>query len=171
MPEFEHKQNPQRIRMIAPVFGMFVEQRFDIFYVKISALQSSFFFESFVNLCLELRIYPIAERHAETLFRSVENFVRHESAHGFAENIFGFEVLLISTPPEFASRNQSICDRAKAHALRAMSPYSFGQLLSKYPTANKFCCRDKADCQADFRLRFDPAIFLKTFSPAPKFPF
>ena len=86
MPQLEHPQRPQSVRMISPAATMLVQQDVYIFRVEIPALHKTLIREITLDAVLKLQIYPFVDRNAEALLFAMKDVRRHNTRYRFFEN-------------------------------------------------------------------------------------
>src|ERR1044071_3401794 len=79
--------------MIAPPALVLVEQQVDVARLDITALKCSRFGQRAAHAFPQLLIYPLVNRDAEPLLRTIQDFGWHEVTHRLLEDMLGFESL------------------------------------------------------------------------------
>src|SRR6266508_4331215 len=81
MPEFEHQQDPELGRSVAPAFVMRSKQLFDGRAAEVAALERAAVEEDVANVRPEGPAKPFSEGNRESPLRPLEHLVRDHASH------------------------------------------------------------------------------------------
>src|SRR5882672_304037 len=88
VPDLEHKQRPQGMRVVAHSSIMLLQQTCHGLRIKVAALSSARAGKKIVSHFLHLSIEPMPDRHVEALFRAINDLVRDQARYGPLQNVF-----------------------------------------------------------------------------------